>query len=257
MSASTGEALFAHIEKIQGGEPWGSVLDAGTGKHSLDWVSSLAGTTRWVAVTADPARQKALRKTFADRMRPDDRVACGRWSDPALLHGEVFDVVLVDYLIGAIDYFEPYTQDLLLERLRRHVGSRVHVVGLEPYREDDPSPAARIVLDVARLRDACILLAGHRCYRELPLEWTLRHLERSGYVVEDATVFPIVYGPKFVNDQLDVCVKKLPLIEDPELATTLERRIAKLREEALAYCERHRGIRFGEDYVVSARRRGV
>lgn len=248
----TQERIFGHLEKLQGRTPWGAVLDAGTGSHSLDWIAGL-DTTRWAAVTADPARARAIEKRFVGRMRPEDRVHCGNWTDHAFLHGEVFDVVLADYLVGAVDYFAPYYQDILIERLRPHVSSRLYVVGLEPYAHNGDSPGARIILQIARLRDACILLAGHRCYREFPLEWMLRHLERSGYVIEDATRFPIIYGKKFIDGQLDVCVKKLRFLDDTDLATALARRIETLREHALSFCAINRGIRFGEDYVIDAR----
>jgi hypothetical protein len=248
----TEEALFAHLEKLQGREPWGRFLDAGTGRHSLAWVAGLA-TARWTAVTADPARAAALEREFAARMRPGDRIARGDWTDPAFLHGEVHDTVLADYLIGAVDAVAPYFQDLLLERLRRHVGARLYVVGLEPYREDDRSPAGRVVREIAGLRDACILLAGHRAHREFPLEWTLRQLARAGYTVEDAASFPIIYGERFVNEQLEVCRRKLPLLDDRDLARALETRIEAVRDRALAICAAHRGLRFGEDYVILAR----
>ena len=246
------EALFSHIEKIQGAEPWGSVLDAGTGAHSLEWIIGL-DTTRWTAVTADPARTKILGRRFGSRIRRGDEIVSGNWTDHAFLHGQVFDVVLADYLIGAVDFFAPYYQDVLLERLKPHVEARLYVVGLEPYREDVESPAAELILEIARLRDACIVLAGHRCYREFPLEWILRQLERAGYTIEDARAFPIVYGQKFINGQLDVCVQKLPRIRDRDLAVALEEQIKSLRERALSFSMANDGVRFGQDYVVFAK----
>lgn len=246
------ELLFSHIEKIQGAEPWGSVLDAGTGAHSLGWILGL-DTTRWTAVTADPARTKILLRRLGSSLRKGDEIVSGNWTDHAFLHDQVFDVVLADYLIGAVDFFAPYYQDVLLERLKAHVGARLYVVGLEPYREDVESPAAELVLEIARLRDACILLAGHRCYREFPLDWILRQLERAGYTIEDAEVFPIVYREKFINGQLDVCVQKLPLIRDRNLAAALEDQIKDLRERALSFCASYDGVRFGQDYVVFAK----
>ena len=67
----------------------------------------------------------------------------------------------------------------------------VHVVGLNPvYATTAPPPtdaAQQIVVDTARLRDACILLAAHRPYREFPPSWVIRHLERSGFEQRRAT----------------------------------------------------------------------
>ncbi|MEM6556472.1 MAG: class I SAM-dependent methyltransferase, partial [Pseudomonadota bacterium] len=38
--------LFRHIEDLQGDQPWGTFLDAGTGLHSMGWISQLS-TERW------------------------------------------------------------------------------------------------------------------------------------------------------------------------------------------------------------------
>ncbi|MBI4600963.1 MAG: class I SAM-dependent methyltransferase [Planctomycetes bacterium] len=248
------DALFTFIASVQGSEPWGSVLDAGTGAHSLEWVAGLA-TSRWTAVTADASAAERLRKDFAARMRPADRIIAGNWGDPLFLHADVHDVVLADYLLGAVDGFAPYLQDRLFGRLRPLVGQRLYVVGLEPYPGEAPHPWGQVILEIARLRDACILLAGHRTYREYPLDWTVRSLEESGYSVEEAKAFPIRYGPRFVNGQLDVCRSKLRYLCDRSLAKELERAIEDLRGRALALHEVHRGALFGEDYVVDARPR--
>jgi hypothetical protein len=155
---------------------------------------------------------------FAPELRPQDRLIAGNWTDPLLLHGEVYDQVLADYLLGAIDGFAPYFQDRLFARLRPHVGQRLYVVGLAPYPEPGDDPGGQLIWEIARLRDAAILLAGHRCYREYPLDWCIRHLESSGFRVEEALAMPIVYRERFINGQLDVVLSKLPLLADPGLA---------------------------------------
>lgn len=248
------ETLFCALEAIQGRTPWKHVLDAGTGQHSLSWVSGL-DTTRWTAVTRSDAWKRQLTEEFGARMRPGDRIVAGDWADPAFLHGEVFDVVLADYLLGAVDRFAPYFADRLLERLRRHTGERLYLIGLEPYPETADTPGGRIVLEIARLRDACILLAGDRCHREYPLEWVLRSLERAGFTVEDARRFPIIYGERFILGQLEVCLAKLARFTSQSLAREMRRAIESLRERALGLYEAHRGIHFGSDYVIHARPR--
>ena len=35
------DAIFEYLEQVHGPGPWGEVLDAGTGHHSLGWVASL------------------------------------------------------------------------------------------------------------------------------------------------------------------------------------------------------------------------
>jgi len=47
----------------------------------------------------------------------------------------------------------------------------------QPYSAE--SSAESIMVETTRLRDACILLAGHRAYREYPMTWTERMLEVS------------------------------------------------------------------------------
>ncbi len=132
-AATTGrlayDCLFQYVAERHGGAPWGRVLDAGTGTHSLDWVASLP-TESWAAVTGDPREGDRLRRRAT--LRPDDRVLVGNWTDPAFLAGEVFDVVLADYLLGAVEGFAPYFQAELFERLRPHVGRDLYVVCLEP-----------------------------------------------------------------------------------------------------------------------------
>ena len=66
------------------------------------------------------------------------------------------DVILADYLIGAIDGFSPFTQELTFQRLRRHLapGGRLYVIGLQPLPDHAPAPAD-VVCEVRRLRDAC------------------------------------------------------------------------------------------------------
>ena len=93
------DVLFNTVKRLQGNTPWGDVLDAGTGLHSLRWLT--ACTTRTVtAVTGDPSRERALREQLGAALRPVDRILTANWSSPSTLAGEAFDVVLADYLLG-------------------------------------------------------------------------------------------------------------------------------------------------------------
>ena len=249
-----GDTLFDTIERFHGAHPWGDVLDAGTGDHSLAWLCGLP-TRRWTAITGDDRRRDRMRDGFRARTRHADRILSGNWTDPALLAGEQFDVVLADYLLGAIDGFAPYFQDRLFSRLRPHLrpGGRLYVVGLAPYPDHADTPGGRLILEIARLRDACILLAGHRCYREYPLDWVLRALDSAGFTVQDAVSVDIIYGPRFINGQLDVCLRKLPYFQDAALAERMKAHIEDTRARALRLQETlSGGIHFGQDYVVSA-----
>jgi hypothetical protein len=245
------DELFDTVVRWQGGRPWGCVLDAGTGEHSLNWICGLP-QEGWTAITGDPVRATRMTEAREGRMRPTDRILAGNWTDPMLLQGERFETVLADYLLGAVDGFAPYFQDQLFARLRPHVAGRLYIIGLAPYPDQATTPGGRLILEIARLRDACILLAAHRCYREYPLDWVLRHLEGSGYRVLEARSIPILYRERFINGQLDVCRSKLPYMADRGLAAQMERHIEELRARALGLAELREGIRFGEDYVVAA-----
>ena len=194
-----------------------------------------------------------MRKEISGAARPGDRLIVGNWLDPDLLAGERFDVVIADYLLGAVDGFAPYWQDQLFPRLRPHVTRRMYVIGLEPYVAHVPDdPAGRLVNEIGRLRDACLLLGGDRPYREYPLDWVLRHLRLAQFEPVDVQRVPVRYGERFVASQLELCAAVLDRLRDRALAVSLQAHVAALRELALAFVAREDGIRHGFDYIVVA-----
>lgn len=235
------DALFSWIARVHG-DKWGSVLDSGTGEHSLRWLGTL-GADSITAVTVETWRMPGLRELV-----PGTNVVLGQWTDPLLLAGERFDVVLADYVIGAIDGHAPYFQYGFLERIRPHVADRLYLAGLEPQPRD-----GSVLDEVCRLRDSAILLAGHRCYREYPRELVLKWLERTGYDVVDSAAFPNRLGERFVNGQLDVAMRKLPFFKDKGLAAAFEAHIADVRARALAAIP----LVWGEDWVIAASARNA
>lgn len=253
--AGKSDKLFSTLEAWHGDGGWGSVLDAGTGEHSLGWITELP-TDRWTAVTADSARATALEDRFGPVMRVQDRVVFGNWADPAFLAGERYDVVVADYLIGAVDGFSPYFQEGMIRRLVSMTAKRLYIVGLEPYPERSAGAGGELILEIARVRDACILLGRHRCYREYPLRWMMDQLERAGMVVERVASFPIRYGESFVKGQLGICRQKFPLM-DVAVAFSLGQYVDALQSRALRHIAEHGPIVFGEDNVVAARVRDV
>jgi len=230
------DALFEWIGRVNG-PAWGDVLDAGTGAHSLGWLATLPARSL-TAVTVEAWRLPEL-----PTVAPGARIVEGQWTDPALLAGERFDEVLVDYVIGAIDGHAPYFQYDFLPRIRPLVRRRLYLVGLEP-----PPRDGSVLDEVCRVRDAAILLAGHRTYREYPQALVLRWLESAGFRVLDARAFANRLGPRFVNGQLDVAVRKLPRFVDPGVRAAFAAHIESLRERALARGEQV----WGEDYVIAA-----
>ncbi len=245
-------SLYERVTTLHGHRPWGAVLDAGTGRASMRWLLALP-TDRWTAVTGAEGMAAQTRAEIGDRLRADDRLIVGNWADPDLLAGEAYDVVLADYLLGAIEGFAPYWQDRLFARLRPLVRGRLYVIGLAPYVHGRPEDAAgALVNEIGRLRDACLLLAGDQPYREYPLDWTLRHLERAGFRVVDAQTVPIGYRERFVHSQLDLCLHAIGKLRDRTLAAPLLAHAADLRIRALAHIAREGALRHGHDYLVAA-----
>jgi hypothetical protein len=245
-------SLYAEVTRLHGDLPWGRVLDAGTGPASLRWLLDLP-TSSWTAVTASQPMAERMRQLADGRMRADDRLVVGNWVDSALLAGERFDTVLADYLLGAIDGFAPYWQDQLFARLAPHVAGRLYVIGLEPYvpfQAEDEDGA--LVVRIGRLRDACLLLANDRPYREYPLDWCLRQMENARLRVLDVRRRPIRYGERFINSQLDMCSRAIDRLADRRLAVAMHGHVATLRTEALAAATRSGGLRHGYDYVIVA-----
>ncbi len=247
-------SLFRYIEGLHDSRSWGGVLDAGTGVKSLEWISTLP-TDRWTAVTASHGMADKSRTALGDLVRPQDRLLVGNWTNDSLLTGETFDTVLADYLIGAVEGFAPYWQDRVLERLRPLVASngRLYIIGLEPYVQFTPTAeAGEIIWEIGRLRDACLLLAGERPYREFPMEWMLRQLGRAGFRMVEARHFPIRYRARYVHSQLDMCVDRIKRFTSAELGSAMGHYVEDLRGRALAVHDRDGGLSHGSDYVIAA-----
>lgn len=253
MTTQKHSALYRYIERVQGKRAWGALLDAGTGVNSLRWVTSLA-TERWTAVTGSLSEANWVRQTVKTDLRPVDQFLEGNWANPELLKGEVFDTVLADYLLGAIDGFAPYFQSYLFKRLRPLTRSRLYVTGLEPYvpthRPD--TKAGQLVWEIGRYRDACVLLSGQRPYREYPAQWAVDTLSRSGFAVRSVKHFKISYKKRFVNAQIDLVKPGLEQLADRTLAEALKARGEALRAEALEFIEAEGALRHCRNYVIVA-----
>jgi len=210
------------------------------------------------------------------------KVIIGNWDDstgsPSLCENELFDTILADYLVGAIDGFSPYFQDLIFPRLCNHLkpGGRLYIVGLNPI-PDKADGDGHLICKVTKLRDACILLAGtaifliknlyetiedvvltdfkgHRCYREYPYDWIERHVHSAGLRVLDTSKFPILYSQSAIKRQLDVARSKLRLFSSKGLADEMANEISALEKECeLVTSKALDGrIKLGFDYVITA-----
>lgn len=246
-------AILRYIEAQQGERPWGRFLDAGTGLKSLRWVAGL-DTASWTAVTGASGDADIVAAGIKSTRREDDRVLLGNWADASFLKGEVFDTVLADYLLGAIEGFAPCFQPYLFARLRPHTRQRLYVVGVEPYvpTGTPKSEAARLIWQIGRYRDACLLHAGEMPYREYPAQWVVDHLQRAGFNVRALKRFKNLYGATFVNSQIDLCKPRLDATVDDNLAAALRQRGEDLRSAALGVIDAQGPLQVGEDYVITA-----
>jgi hypothetical protein len=266
------DKLFGCIERNQrsstlSSTSFGTFLDAGTGSHSLRWMASLLHPSaktalsidEFTAVTADEGmRQNVLKEAKSLEIDSKGSIVIGNWAERGkdeLCKGQTFDTILCDYLVGAMDGFSPYYQDEIFPQLVEHLnpGGRIYVVGLNPV-PDEAEGDANIICKATKVRDACILLAGHRCYREYPLEWIERHLERSGLEVVATSQFPILYSHNAIVRQLNVARSKLKLFPNQKLAKEMGETINFLEQESLKATSKAPAgrIKLGFDYVVTA-----
>lgn len=263
------DSLFGSIEEQQGDKPFGNVLDAGTGMHSLRWIATLGdkGMTGFTAITADETMQRNV-QSEADALEISHmgKVIIGNWFGQSPLDERLleqtsdqqeppFDTILADYLIGAMDGFSPYQQDLMIPKLVKLLkpGGRLYIVGLEPI-PDTAQGDANIICKIRRVRDACILLAGHRCYREYPVEWIQRQIQAKAtdLTLLRTSTFPILYRHTTIVNQINVARSKFQYFPTPELADQMKVVLDDLEAQSLTATTERGRIRLGFDYVVTA-----
>ena len=112
------------------------------------------------------------------RQQPHVRLLLGNWRNASLLSlAPSYDVVLVDYLLAAVNMHWPYHEDAVLERVLGTVAPRgglALITGMQPYDltldASGKHAGDGAILAVEGLGDAAALLAGRRSYRELPLQ---------------------------------------------------------------------------------------
>lgn len=246
------DILFSTVEKFQGVKPWGRILDAGTGVHSLKWIQNLT-TDSITAITADNNMKKSiLNDPNVTPLRSCDSLIVGNWMEIDDSLGK-FDTILADYLIGAVDGFSPYEQDTIIDKLKHHLNDngRLYIIGMNPIPDNAPSPAD-LICELRKARDACILLAGHRPYREFPIEWMARHLKKSNMKILKSKNFTILHSEESAKRQLKVAQSKLSLMAHNPLRAGMESYLNDLNtrlENAIRSTERKK-IPLSFDYVI-------
>jgi SAM-dependent methyltransferase len=229
--------------------------------HSLRWIATLGdhkGMTKFTAITADKTmQQNCQREADALGMSHLGKIIIGNWFGNAPLEmKEKFDVILADYLIGAMDGFSPYQQDLMIPKLCKYLkpGGRLYLVGLQPIPDSAPGPAD-IICKVRQIRDACILLAKHRCYREYPVDWIERQIEKIPELkLVNTASFPILYKHQTIVNQINVARSKFPFFpsQAPGLVDEMKKVLDDLERQSFEATKNGQRIRLGFDYVVTA-----
>lgn len=75
----------------------------------------------------------------------------------------LFDTILADYLIGAVDGFSPYTQDVIVEKLSNYLkpGGKIYIIGMNPI-PDTNVPPANVVSEVTKISLSDQVIIGGR-----------------------------------------------------------------------------------------------
>ena len=270
---------------------FGRFLDAGTGSESLRWVASLFDKSMiesYTAITADEMMHRRVQAQAHELgISNKGRIIIGNWidgvnkntgkinfssrrkkktgSNNVLLHqgeeAEQFDTILVDYLIGAMDKFSPYFQDVIFERLNAHLrpGGRLLILGMEPISdESDDKSIAKITTDIKHVRDACQLLAGERPYREFPLSWIERTLDKvDGLTIVQRKIFPYKYTFEKLAEQIDLGRRRVDKFSSEELKAVMTGLLDELEAKCLKITAGLKDGTFtsGFNYVVVVEKR--
>ena len=239
---------------------WGDVLDAGTGKGSFRWLStqptrSLTAVTFGADTLAEVEAEADVLQQIAPARR---RVLRGDWQNTSLLEGELFDVVVCDYLIGSVEHFAPHWQDGMLQRMRNATrpGGLLVLVGRQPL---GLAGADNLVQDIERVRDAAMLLSGQRPYRELPVTWATERLTSAGFALLESRHFERRVDGAWLKNELRWSEREAKKVDDAALRAALSGRIADLRRRVTLASTRPRPRHhlLGFDYGLLVRRGGT
>ena len=217
---------------------WGEVLDAGGGFGSMCWL--MRQTYRRVTeVTASKSGTYGFdaMSTAAASVDAGVEVVLGNWRDEEFLKGRSFDVVVADYLLGAIEYHWPYGADQMMDRLCAALrpGGYLLIVGMEPYEEVLDRQANwkdRTVLEIEALGDAAAALAGGTTYRELPERWILHQIRRrADFHVVTSNHFPMRLTAKSLTKQLTFARQQANSIANTGMQKAFLKRIDEMQQE--------------------------
>jgi hypothetical protein len=214
--------IWEWLERLRPGapeKPWGRVLDAGTGPSSVAWLVKAAtrlGISSITATTASKDLAASLKRKHSKAVASGllNLAVVSRWgSVPGTgTNLGLFDTVILDYVLGAVEGLEPHGHAAVLDAISSHAaeGAAVLIVGAEPYEERFSDPAgSSLVGSVMRVRDTCLKAAGVTPFRELPMAETLRLVRQAGLSAVASTAFPVLLSRRGLLHQLPVCQQRL------------------------------------------------
>mmetsp|Transcript_36275 Transcript_36275/g.82178 ORF Transcript_36275/g.82178 Transcript_36275/m.82178 type:complete len:352 (-) Transcript_36275:114-1169(-) len=251
----TSDAIFKWVDKVVPGE-WGDVLDAGTGPDSLRWLASRECRSI-TAVTADEDMYDRVMEKVGEFLRPNqDSLIMADWARPEVMEGVQFDVVIADYLLGAVDTTRPHFQEWVLYRLREltRPGGYLIVIGKEPTDERASGSVPKLFRAVEALRDASMILGGERPYREMPEWWVSNQLDSLGLEVEQKQVFAKKLTPQKMGMQFKWAADTIGSVPDKPIQLAMQKQLDSLRQQSRKDRDLKAGYLFGEDYAFVVRR---
>jgi len=180
-----------------------------------------------------------------------------------------FNVVLADYLIGAMDAFSPYQQDEMVGKLSRFLkpSGRLYLVGMEPIPDYHRPDDGDVFCKATRIRDAVIKMAHNqsntqqRPYREYPMEWVRRQIRNDPLLEEiDSTKLHLKYKHNNIVNQINVARGKLGYIDHDPTAEAVKLLLNELEKESKTVTDnaKHNMVSVnGFDYIVVAQRKSA
>lgn len=244
------DAIFSKIVELQGGN-FGNVLDAGTGRASLEWLCTI-NSNSWSAVTFEEGRRQILARDFQQKIRPCDRLLRLNWCDSdqvdRILANTQFEVVLADYFFGSVDRYVPHSLNRCMAQLcaRLAPGGHLFVVGQEPDHSSDS-----LFTQLERLRDATQILCQRRPHREVPAAEVIEGLESFGLQMLRHHRFENHYGIEYFQRELGVLRQLVnQKIESLRLRGALSEEITALQEKAESKLANGASLAHSHDYLL-------
>mmetsp|Transcript_17752 Transcript_17752/g.41319 ORF Transcript_17752/g.41319 Transcript_17752/m.41319 type:complete len:330 (-) Transcript_17752:63-1052(-) len=249
------DAIFQWLDEAYPGN-WGEVLDAGTGPDSLRWLAH----RQFSAVTAVTA-ESGMYATVEDEVGPyldpsSDELLVGSWAARGFLEGSSFDVVVADYLLGALDTTAPHFQEWVMYRLWQVTkpGGLLILIGKEPTPQTPDKGVPHLYRAVEALRDSAIVVSGQRLYRELPQWWIRQHMLDLGFEIQEEKVFRKMVNHEKMDAQLEWAQDAIAEVTDKPIKNAMRGKLGALRRACHSEPSLEEGVLFGQDYLFVARR---